>query len=157
MLDFGWMLRSPKSQMPCKNQRFFAYFCYFNQLANKRPYIRDFGQHGPQLDSQNPPKLLPKSIPKPYKKQCKKSLIFSSILEATKVRKRSPKPLQNGAQDGPKSNPEGRSRRKWEKCKNEQHYKVLVRFLLPQGIENRRKHREKSDRKRFEVGVHFRR
>ena len=38
--------------------------------------------------------------------------------------KRTPKPLQNGARDGPKSRPEGSSRGKWEKCKNEQYYKV---------------------------------
>ena len=62
-------------------------------------------------------------------------------LGSEKMRKRIPKPLQNGAQDGPKSNPEGSSRGKWEKCKNEQHYKVLARFLLPQGVENRRKNR----------------
>ena len=62
-------------------------------------------------------------------------------LGSEKMRKRIPKPLQNGAQDGPKSIPEGSSRGKWEKCKNEQHYKVLARFLLPQGVENRRKNR----------------
>ena len=51
-------------------------------------------------------------------------------MEAKKIRKRSPKPLQNGGQeDGPKSNPEGWSRGKWEKCKNEQHFKVLARFF----------------------------
>ena len=58
-----------------------------------------------------------------------------------KVRKRSPKPLQNGAQDGPKSSPEGKTRRKWEKCKNEQHSMVLAWFFIFAGG---RKSKEKS-------------
>ena len=67
------------------------------------------------------------------KNWCNKSLIFWSVLEAKKVRKRSPKPLQNGVQDGPKSSPQGKTRRKWEKCKNEQHSMVLAWFLPSRG------------------------
>ena len=81
----------------------------------------------------------PKSSKIRKKKRCKKSLIFRSAFEAKKVRKRNPKPLQNGGQDGPKSNPEGRSRGKWEKCKNGQPSKVLARFLMTQGVQNQRK------------------
>ena len=66
---------------------------------------------------------------------------FSIGLGSEKMGKRIPKPFQNGVQDGPKSSPEGSSRGNWEKCKKEEHYKVLARFLLPQGVENRRKNR----------------
>ena len=69
----------------------------------------------------------------------RKIVDFSIGLGSDKMGKRTPKPFQNGAQDGPKSIPEGSSRGKWEKCKNEQHNKVLARFLLPQGVENRKK------------------
>ena len=75
------------------------------------------------------------------KKMMQKIVDFSIGLGSEQMGKRIPKPLQNGAQDGPKSSPEGSSRGKWEKYKNEQRYKVLARFLLPQGVEHRRKNR----------------
>ena len=68
------------------------------------------------------PSWVPKSSQSRKKSDAKNRCFFLSAFEAKKVRKRSPKPLQNGAQDGPKSSPEGRSRGRWEKCKNEQHY-----------------------------------
>ena len=36
----------------------------------------------------------------------------------------------------PKWSLEGRSRERWEKCKNKQNYEALARFSLPQGVEN---------------------
>ena len=75
------------------------------------------------------------------KKMMHEIIDFLIGLGSEKMRKRISKPLQNGAQDGPKSSPEGSSRGKWEKCKNEQHYKVLGRLSLPQGVEHRRKNR----------------
>ena len=89
------------------------------------------------------------------KKSDAKIIDFLSALEAKKVRKTSPKPFQNGAQDGLKSNPEGRSGGKWEKCKNEQHSMVWPRVLITQGGP---KSKGKSTvRKCFEIGMHFRR
>ena len=101
------------------------------------PLGGDFPAIAPQLGSLLESKIEAKIV----KKLMQKIVDFLIGLGSEKIRKRIPKPLQNGAQDGPKSSPEGSSRGKWEKCKNEQHYKVLARFLLPQGVENRRKNR----------------
>ena len=43
-------------------------FGYFGQLANKRSYDGFFGQLGPQLEAQSPPKFVPRGSPKINKK-----------------------------------------------------------------------------------------
>ena len=71
------------------------------------------------------------------------------------MRKRSPKPLQNGAQDGPKSSPEGKTRGKWEKCKNEQRSMALAWCLVPRAVENQKKNHQTSVRQLIENVVEF--
>ena len=57
----------------------------------------------------------------------RKIVDFLIGLGSEKSEKKESKTIPNGAQDGPKkSSPEGKTRRKWEKCKNEQHSMVLA-------------------------------
>ena len=54
-------------------------------------------------------------------------------------RKKWKKIVQNHSKMKPKkSSPEGKTRRKWEKCKNEQHSMVLAWFLPSWGVENQK-------------------
>ena len=55
-------------------------FCYFSQVANKRPYDQYLGQHDPQLDPQNPPEFVPRWSPNRSKTKQNTSQFFISIL-----------------------------------------------------------------------------
>ena len=60
---FYWILpRSWKAQGAKSIEKtiVWKHFCYFGQLANKRPYDRFFSQLGSQLGTQNPPKIHPR-------------------------------------------------------------------------------------------------
>ena len=56
----SWTAESPKNFSKCRTICKFSVFCYFGQLANKRPYDRFFGQLGSQFGTQNSPKIYPR-------------------------------------------------------------------------------------------------
>ena len=59
----------------------FEHFCFFSQLANKRPLDQFFGQLGLQLGVQNSPKSLPRGLQNRSKIEQKISQKMVSILD----------------------------------------------------------------------------
>ena len=59
LLNFASKLEGRGSQKNWKTI-VLKHFCYFGQLANKRPYDWFFNQLGPQLGTQNPSKTFPR-------------------------------------------------------------------------------------------------
>ena len=116
-----------------------------------RPQEADF----PAMVGEVVANLEPKIEQKLQQKQHKNHRFFYHLLDLEKYRNYPPKPLQNGAQDGPKSTSEGSRSEKQQKCKNDQPSNVFGTFSVSAGVENPTNFFKKWCRKRVENQVRF--